>query len=149
MLHHGGPALHDVLVKLFNQILRSGVIPKDWAELLFIMLPKSGDATNPNNWRPAGILDVTYKLFAKIIYNRLQPLLDIEQASDQMGFRPHSGTEDALLVFECMAEKSLEWNLDLWIVSIDLSKAFDRVEYSALSSGPCRSKAYQNATFNF
>ena len=31
-----------------------------------------------------------------------------------------------------MVSKALEWNLPLWIVSVDLSKAFDRIEYDAL-----------------
>ena len=71
-------------------------------------------------------------MFAKIIYNRIQPLLDQEQASEQMGFRPNSGTDDATIVFEGMAEKAIEWNLEIWVVSIDLRKAFDRVEYNTL-----------------
>ena len=132
MLRYGGDSLHDVLVKVFNQIMHSGEIPREWAELLFVMLPKAGDTSDPKKWRPVAILDVSYKVFAKIIYHRLQPLLDKEQASDQMGFRSHSGTDDALLVLECMSGKALEWNLDMWVVSIDLSKAFDRVEYTAL-----------------
>ena len=110
--------MHDVLLHFYN-ILHTGDVPNDWAEIVFVMLPKAGDTKDPNNWRPIAILDVAYKLFAKILHHRLQPLLDKEQACDQMGFRPKSGTADALLVLECMAERAVEWNLDLWVSSID------------------------------
>jgi hypothetical protein len=49
-----------------------------------------------------------------------------------MGFRSTTGVDDALLVLECVIGKSIEWNVPLWIVSIDLRKAFDRVCYSSL-----------------
>jgi hypothetical protein len=50
----------------------------------------------------------------------------------QTGLRPGTGIEDAFLVFESLCSKSLEWNLPLWFASLDLTKAFDRVEYGPL-----------------
>ena len=49
MLHHGGDSLHEVLMKLFNQILDNGVIPEEWADMIFVMLPKIGDTSDPKN----------------------------------------------------------------------------------------------------
>ena len=49
-----------------------------------------------------------------------------------MGFRPQRGCDDALMIFETIISKSLEWNAPVWIVSIDLTKAFDKVEYNTL-----------------
>ena len=63
----------------------------------------------------------------------MQINLHPEERSDaQMGFRPGRGTDDALAVLECAVSNSIEFNAPLWIVSVDLSKAFDRVEYHAL-----------------
>ena len=58
--------------------------------------------------------------------------MDSHQSIDQTGFRPGTGIEDAFLVFESLCSKSLEWNLPLWFASLDLTKAFDRVEYGPL-----------------
>ena len=58
--------------------------------------------------------------------------MDSYQSIDQTGFRPGTGIEDAFLVFESLCSKSLEWNLPLWFASLDLTKAFDRVEYGPL-----------------
>ena len=49
-----------------------------------------------------------------------------------MGFRSQRGTEDALIVLESIIGKSIEFNVPLWFVSLDLRKAFDRIEWPAL-----------------
>ncbi len=40
--------------------------------------------------------------------------------------------EDALAAVEGLIEKSNEYDLPLWIMSLDLRKAFDTVEHTAL-----------------
>ena len=35
-------------------------------------------------------------------------------------------------VLECFSSKSLDWNAPIWFASLDLPKAFDRIEYSRL-----------------
>jgi len=58
--------------------------------------------------------------------------MDEQQPNDQTRFRPNSGIDDAFVVLECISSKSLEWNAPIWFASLDLTKAFDRIEYSAL-----------------
>jgi hypothetical protein len=67
-----------------------------------------------------------------MLYNRLLPQLDSHQHFDQCGFRPGVRIEDALLVAETLISKTLEYHLPLWMVSLDLKKAFDRVHHNAL-----------------
>ncbi len=72
-------------------------------------------------------MDVTYKVFPKMLDNRLKLVLDSQPLSEQMGFRSHTGVDHALVVLECVIGKSLEWNVPVWIVSIDLRQAFDKI----------------------
>ena len=65
-------------------------------------------------------------------HNRLTSLLDTRQSADQFGFRPGVGVEHALLVLETVIGKSMDWNFDLWMASLDLRKAFDKIEYDSL-----------------
>ena len=58
--------------------------------------------------------------------------MDEQQPNDQTGFRPNTGIDDAFVVLECLSSKSLEWNAPMWFASLDLTKAFDRIEYSPL-----------------
>ncbi|CAE8585202.1 unnamed protein product [Polarella glacialis] len=96
------------------------------------MLPKPGDATQPSNWRPIAILKITYKLFSRLLYQRLRDRLETHQTYDQVGFRPDCSVDDAFIVFDAVCGRALEWNLDLWFASLDLRKAFDRIRYDAL-----------------
>ena len=126
MLFHGGYHLHATMLDLFNNILHTGLLPSTWREIEFIMLPKGDDLSDVNNWRPIAILDVAYKVCAKMLYNRIFPLMNDYQCGEQMGFQPSCGTDDALLLLECVVGASIEWQLPCWMVSIDLSKAFDK-----------------------
>ena len=51
-----------------------------------------------------------------------------------MGFRPKYSVDDAFVIYESFLAKSLEWNIPLYCASLDLRKAFDRIEYSVLFS---------------
>ena len=128
----GGPLLKDRLLGFLNDVLLSGAVPPSWKELVFALVPKGGDARDANNWRPIAILDVSYKVFAKIICNRLAPILERYQSDEQFGFRPSHGTIDALTIFESVVGASIEWQLPLWVVSLDLTKAFDKIEHNVL-----------------
>jgi hypothetical protein len=96
------------------------------------MVPKSGDLTQPSNWQPIAILPIFYKIFARIIYGRLRDKLDGQQCSDQTGFRSGIRLEEALVTLETLVSKTNEWHVPLFIASLDLKKAFDRVEHASL-----------------
>ena len=55
------------------------------------MLPKSGDSSQPTNWRPIAALKITYKIFSRLLYNRLRAVMNEQQPNDQTGFRPNTG----------------------------------------------------------
>ena len=61
--------MHDASVKVFNQIMHGGEIPTEWAELIFIILPKAGDTRDPKNWRPVAIPDVRIRCSRKSFTN--------------------------------------------------------------------------------
>ena len=132
MFSNGGPDLHQCLAGVFKKIMRNGYFPAGWRDLVLTMLPKSGNLVDPANWRPIAILDACYKLFSKVLHGRLVDVLEREQSDEQMGFRPKRGADDAFIVLESVVSRALEFNSPVWIVSVDLSKAFDRIEYHAL-----------------
>lgn len=49
-----------------------------------------------------------------------------------MGFRASRGRDDALLVCESIISKSLGFRCPVWVVSIDLTKVFDKIQYTTL-----------------
>ena len=116
-----GAQLHQCLLDIYNKMPAKNEWDPTWYHTIFTMLPKPGDTSLAQNWRPIAVLKVTYKILAKMLHSRLQPILDSRQAPDQVGFRPHRGTEHALGLFDTTCGKSIEWNCDLWFASLDRS----------------------------
>ena len=106
--------------------------PQQWKQATVTVIHKSGDPKLPSNYRPISIIPLLYKLFSKILYNRLEPILDAHQTPDQAGSRHDYSTEGHLYTMTLLHEKSYEWQLDLWIATIDFKKAFDTVDHNQL-----------------
>lgn len=81
------------------------------------------------NWRPIVVLKITF--FANVCHP-LKHMLDNKQSHDQFGFQPSLGVENALIVLETVIDKSLERGFILWMTSLDLRNAFDKIEYDSL-----------------
>lgn len=58
----------QTLLEMYNSILTTGNTPSNWHITGFRMLPKSGDLSDANNWRPIAVLPILYKIFSKLIY---------------------------------------------------------------------------------
>ena len=113
-------------------MVHRGEIEDECHVVIFQMLPEAGDLSQPNNWRPIDILPVLYKIFSRMLYGRIALHLDSRQCTDQIDFRPHCCIEGAFATLEALAGKHNESNLDLWVASLDMKKAFDRKEHRPL-----------------
>ena len=98
------------------------------------VLYKSGDPTLPQNYRPICIIPLLYKLFSKLLYSRLYPILDAAQCPDQAGFRNKYSTVDHMFVFGMLHEKSEEFQLNSWVAALDFKKTFDSIDQDFLWS---------------
>ena len=134
IIKYGNDPLHTAILHFYKEIISHGHIPEHWQSILFTMIPKSGDLSSPSNWRPIAVLPVLYKVFSGILYNRILPIWDRHQSHGQTGFRPGVRIEEALCVAEIMIGNTLEYYIPIWIASLDLRKAFDRVEHDTLFS---------------
>ena len=65
--------------------------PKKWETGLLKILPKKGDLSQPGNYRGIMLLEAVYKIVAKIVHTRLQPILEDLNHEAQCGFRSGRG----------------------------------------------------------
>ena len=63
---------------------------------------------------------------------RIENILELEQPENQHGFRPGKEIEEHLLTTNILPDKAPAAGRTIWIVSLDLSRAFDRVDWPAL-----------------
>ena len=97
MLQCAPDAFGRFVVDRFNEMLQTGNIEPSWARTLFTMLPKQGDQNQVGNLRPIAILKITYKLFARMIYQRLHTTLEIIKAVIRLESAPNIQSKMHLL----------------------------------------------------
>ena len=120
------------LLVLYNQTLRDGIVPETWRATTFIMLAKKTKAKCTADFRPVACLRILYKLYAYLLLGRIETTLDAAQPEEQHGFRSGRRIEEHLLTASLVIERTLAVAMPIWIISLDLSKAFDRVDWPAL-----------------
>ena len=130
-------AIHSItpsVTKLFNLSLQSGTFPDDWKFARIVPIPKSGDPTNPFNYRPISILPLLSKLLERHVYNLLSAhfLENSPLSPCQCGFTPKKSTISALLLFTHDGYEALDNGGEIYSVFFDLNKAFDTIPHLPL-----------------
>ncbi|CAD6185382.1 unnamed protein product [Caenorhabditis auriculariae] len=132
LLKAGGDSLYRLLARHFSKYLSEASIPEQWKTSKTILIPKKGDLTDLNNFRPISLLSVVYKLFTKVIVNRLEKQLDNFQPSSQSGFRRNYSCLDHIHALTQVVERHREHQMPLALAFVDYYKAFDSVEINAV-----------------
>ncbi|XP_047998769.1 uncharacterized protein LOC125236115 [Leguminivora glycinivorella] len=114
---------------LFNDILKEEVIPEQWKTSTIILLHKKGDKSLVNNYRPISLITNMYKIFSKVILNRISKELEANQPKEQAGFRSGFSTVDHIHTIKQIIEKHLEYNKIFYLAFIDYNKAFDSLKH--------------------
>ena len=83
------------------------------------------------NYRPISLLSHMYKLFTRILQNRMERVLDENQPRKQAGFRKGYSTVDHLQTINQLIEKCNGFKRPLCIGYIDYEKTFDSIEHKA------------------
>ena len=72
-----GPRAHKWLQIMLRKCLTENKIPKHWRQSKIIAILKPGkDSAIPKSYRPISLLCNTYKLYERMILNRVTPLLE-------------------------------------------------------------------------
>ena len=95
-------------------------------------IPKKGDLRSCDNWRGISLLDVVGKVMARIAKERLELIADRVLPESQSGFRKGRGCIDMIFVARQLVEKAREHNDMLYMLFVDLRKAYDSVPREAL-----------------
>ena len=126
--------LRGRMLTLMKQIWMEGTVVKDWKDAEIVPIPKKGDLRECDNWRGISLLDVVGKVFARIVQDRLQQIAEGILPDSQCGFRKGRGCTDMIFAARQLVEKTLEHNDSLFVLFVDLKKAYDSVPRSAVWS---------------
>ena len=130
-----GPKARDWLLRFFNNCTETKKIPKLWRQAKVVALLKPGkDPSVAKNFRPISLLCYTYKLFERLILNRIAEHVDAKLIPEQAGFRAGKSCTSQLLNLTEHIEDDYEKRLITGAVFVDLSAAYDTVNHRHLLS---------------
>ena len=125
LILHAGAALKSWLRDFLSSYLRRHKIPKIWSRALVVAILKPvGD---PKSYRPISLLCVPYKILERLIYARVEPLIDSLLTKEQAGFRRGKSTVDQVVLLTQNIEDSFEAKKKAGAIFIDLTAAYDTV----------------------
>lgn len=125
--------LGDFWFALFSEIIEDEFLNDSGSMGIMSLIDKPDrDGLLLPNWCPLTLLATDYKILAKIIVNRIQPLLNYFIHPQQTGFMKNRYIAENILDLLNIVERALIKELPFLVVSFDLEKAFDRIEHPAL-----------------
>ena len=117
-----GPRVHKWLQTMLSKCL---------TEIIAILKPGKDSAT-PKSYRPISLLCHTYKLYERLIMNRVTPLLENHLIKEQAGFRPGKLYTSQLFNLTQHIEDSYQRGMINGAAFVDLSAAYDTVNHRSL-----------------
>ena len=110
--------LNDDAVKVLHsrcqQVWKTQQWPQDWKTLVFIPIPKKGNAKECSNYRTIALISHTSKVMLKILQARLQRYVNHELPDVQAGFRKGRGLRDQIGNICWIMEKAREFQKNIY-----------------------------------
>ena len=127
-------SLSPLLAALMNKSIYTDIYPHLLKHAKVIPVYKTGDETQPCNYRPISLLSVFNRLFEKLMYKRFRSYCEKNSISfsSQYGFRDNCSTQHAILDILNRIQSKIDAKLFSCVIFIDLKKAFDTINYSIL-----------------
>jgi hypothetical protein len=121
--------LGNLLKLAVNEGVEHGIMSQNFRLGIIKLIPKKGDATKVEDWRPITLLSCSYKIFSGAVANRIEKFLHKLVGRGQKGFMKNRNIH--MCTMNIMDNISQAWNEEeeTGILCVDFNKAFDSVEH--------------------
>lgn len=128
------PLISSPLAIIINKSLETGKFPNSMKIARIIPIPKPGDPSDINNYRPISILPIFSKIFEKVVHSQVYTYFERSNIiyHGQYGFREKMSTVQAIVNFTQYLYNSLDSGNVVFSVFLDFKKAFDSVDHNIL-----------------
>ena len=134
VLRMSGDAIIEPLFKIFKICSKCRIFSNDWEKGNNLPIFKRNDKQNIKNYRSVSLLPTCSKVFEGIIYDiMLKYFLDNNLTSSKLsGFRPGDSCINKLLSVTHYIFTSFDDGLEVRVVFLEISKAFNNVWHDGL-----------------
>ena len=134
-IKHFGPLARIWLLGLFNNVLHRRRIPRQWCKARVVAILKPGkDPGDPKSYRPISLLCHLYKLFERMLLDRIVSGVDEKLISQQAGFRAGKSCTGQILNLTQHIEDGFQRGKVTGVAFVDLTAAYDTVNHRRLLS---------------
>ncbi|KAL9679475.1 hypothetical protein QQ045_017337 [Rhodiola kirilowii] len=130
-------SIKDNVIKEVKDFWEEGLLDNEINKTLIVLIPKKKEAVRMEDWRPISLCTVAMKIITKTISHRLQPFLIQIVSPFQSAFVKGRVITDNIVVAHEVAnffKNCKEGGSYYASVKIDMSKAYDRVEWPFLEN---------------
>ena len=121
-----------MLHSIYHQIWNTQRWPQDWKRLVFIPVPKKGNARECSNFHTIALISQASKVMLKILQAKFQQNVNRELPDVQTGFRKGRGTRYQITNITEKARKFQGKKEHMYFCFIDYDKGFDYVDHKKL-----------------
>ncbi|XP_055522918.1 uncharacterized protein LOC129717098 [Wyeomyia smithii] len=131
-LKYGSEQLLQEITDLMIQIFKTNIVPKEWSETVQVPIPKIPYPKNVDDYRCTILCTSTYKIYAKLLLNRLRQQVP-PLPGYQMAFQHKRSAPDQIFVLRRIMDEKWRKGKKIVLVSLDLKQAFDRIDTSKMA----------------
>lgn len=133
-------ATPTLFLDVYDTCLREGTFPQKWKEQRLVLLPRGKKPPDePSSYRPLCMLDTAGKILERIIYQRIEAVVDPILAENQFGFRKGRSTLDAIKVVVDIAKDAIagtRWKGGkkkyCLVAALDIKNAFNSANWNCV-----------------
>ena len=126
----------DLIVPLLTEVINhsylEGTLPATMREGDVALIYKKKDPKDIRNYRPISLLNVDYKILARILAEKIKKVCEAAISNPQKGFVPGRQITDLIRQMYLIQDYVEELDEEGLIVLLDMEKAFDRCSWSFL-----------------
>ena len=129
--------IHNSIADIFNNTASEGNPPSEIQIGILSPIPKPGKKRGPpENLRPIILLSIRRKIMTICIMRRCCDRLKSRISKDQAAYQGGRSTTEQVFAIKLLAEKAIcSSNYKIYILMLDMSKAFDTVHRNKLFEG--------------
>ena len=134
LILHAGPIIKSWLHKFLSSCLCQLRIPKVWRRSLVVAIFKPNIHLNDaKSYRLISLLCIPYKILERLIYTRIEPVIDPLLPREQAGFRRGRSTVDQVALMTQEIEDCFSAKKKAGAAFVDLTAAYDTLWHRGLA----------------